>query len=55
MVQEKIQWLITGFKKNITLWGATCGAGTDYTVRAPLQYHIEKPGSGWFSELGRWI
>ena len=42
------------FKKNNTM-GATCGAGTDYTVRAPLQYHIEKPGSGWLSELGRWI
>ena len=42
------------FKKNNTM-GAICGAGTDYTVRALLQYHIEKPGSGWLSELGRWI
>ena len=41
--------------KKINTMCATCGAGTDYTVRAPLQYHIEKPGSGWLSELGRWI
>ena len=44
-------WIL---KKNNTM-GETCGAGTDCIVRAPFQYHIEKPGSGWLSELGRWI
>ena len=32
-------WIL---KKNNTM-GATCGAGTDYTVRALLQYHKLHP------------